>query len=108
MLRASLAGAMLALSASTAFAANISFGTPYFYETSSSTAAASGTSVTPPASGLGNVGGLCTPGTSGCPTISGSGPLSSGQITFNTPSLVPGTNYLLEIVVSDDDTGLHA
>ena len=108
MFRATLAGAMLALSASTALAANISFGTPYFYETTSATAAASGTSVTPPVGGPGNVGGLCAPGVGGCPTISGSGPLTGGLITFNTPSLVPGTNYLLEIVVSDDNTGLHA
>jgi hypothetical protein len=108
MFRATLAGVMLALSASTAMATNISFGTPYFYETSSATSAASGTSVTPPAGGLGNVGGLCAPGVGGCPTISGTGPLTSGQITFNTPSLVPGTSYLLEIVVSDDDSSLHA
>ena len=108
MFRASLAGLILALSASTAMATNISFGTPYFYETTSATAAASGTSVTPPVGGLGNVGGLCAPGVGGCPTISGTGPLTSGQITFNTPSLVPGTSYLLEIVVSDDDASLHA
>jgi PEP-CTERM motif len=111
MFRASLAGVALALSASTAMATNISFGTPYIYETSSSTAAASGTSVTPPVGGLGNVGGLCTPGTGDCPLFSGiivPGPLTGGLISFNTPSSIPGTSYILNLTVSDDHANNHA
>ena len=111
MFRASLAGVMFALSASTAMATNISFGTPYIYETSSSSAAASGTSVTPPAGGLGNVGGLCAPGTTGCPVFSGiivPGPLTGGLISFNTPSSIPGTSYILNLTVSDDHANNHA
>ena len=111
MFRASLVGVALILSTSTAMATNISFGTPYIYETSSTAAAASGTSVTPPAGGLGNVGGLCAPGTGGCPLFSGiivPGPLTGGLISFNTPSSIPGTSYILNLTVSDDHANNHA
>src|SRR5579871_1269186 len=112
MFRASLAGLMLTLSASTAFATDISFATTYLYETSSAAAAAAGTTVTTPGGGLGNVGGLCSPssGSASCPALdsfhaSHVGPLTSGLINFNVPS--QSSVYLLQLTVTDDSGSAH-
>jgi hypothetical protein len=116
MNRILIAGLTLALSASTALAGPtgpISFNTPYIYETSSSTPAASGTTVSPPLGGLGNFGGLCQPGATGCPAlptayVSELGPLTTGYIQIQTPSLSSNLRYELTINVSDDSLGAHA
>jgi hypothetical protein len=103
MFRASLAGAMLALSASTALAANFLPGQEYIYETSSTTAAAVGTN--PSHLPISSVGGLCVPSTTGCniPVLPGSaGPLVGGLISFiTTPSASPGTNYVMSVNIQD-------
>ena len=120
MFRASLAGLMLSLCASTALATPaFVFNTPYIYETSSNAAPAPGTLTPPPGAGLASAGGLCSPGTdTGCPGMPNAnltsqlGPLSSGQprrIDFTTPNLPLVSAYLLHISVGDDsNSGVHA
>ena len=113
MRRACFAGMMLALSASTALADPIAFDTPYIFETSSATPAAPGTTVTPPSGGLGNVGGLCEPGTTGCPAVvphfaDEVGPLTGGFIEVTTPSLPFVSQFALTFAVSDDGNGATA
>ena len=119
MLRATLAaGAMLALSASTALATGFSFGTTYYYETSVAAPADAGTYLPPPSGGLGSVGGLCVAGDySGCSALtslytSHAGPLSGGtsassegEITLTIPNNGADSNYALALNIADGSGG---
>ncbi|MEJ0020223.1 MAG: PEP-CTERM sorting domain-containing protein [Acetobacteraceae bacterium] len=102
MIRPILIGGLLALTASPALAAPFQFGQEFIFETSSSVASAPGTTAShlPVAS----VGGLCTPGSTGC-SISinpmATVPLTAGLLSFTTPLTTAGLFYMLSIQVTD-------
>lgn len=116
MFRAVLAGLVLALSASVALADTIASPGSYYLVTSSLAPEAQGTTVAPPSGGLGHVGGLCVPGTIGCPSVNPSSVIgfTQGSLVHPAPSspawvfpmTIPspgtGANFLLSLQVIDD------
>jgi hypothetical protein len=100
MIRTIAAGMALALSMGTAHATAISLSlsnpSQYYYETDSTTSEASGTVAS---GGTNSDGGLCTPGSSGCPSIGlGAGSLTSGSIVLTTPNVAG--SLLLQISIA--------
>lgn len=121
MFRASLAGALLALSASTALAGPIDLGNGYevggvndnyVLVTSTGAQQAPGTTTPPPVGGivLGSdgvsVGGLCNPGdaATSCPTISNTFGYTQGEVSSVNPK--PGqTAWVIPLMIPSEPPG---